>query len=272
MGLLHLIIIAVVQGITEFLPISSSGHLVLVPFLFGYADQGLLIDLSVHLGTLFAVLIYFWQDTKGLSIALFASLGSNKAKVATKDTDYVRLLQILILASIPIVIAGYAFVAFGLTDLLRDTTIIAIASIVFGIVLYVADTYFKQDREMSGLSFKDGFLIGLSQILALIPGTSRSGITMTAGRALGFSRVISARFSMLLAIPTILAAATLGIVELAQHGSQEQITDAVIAGTLAFVTAIGAIHFLMRWLVNASMTIFVIYRVLLGVGLLIFIS
>ncbi|MCK5040927.1 MAG: undecaprenyl-diphosphate phosphatase, partial [Sphingomonadales bacterium] len=144
MGLLHLIIIAVVQGITEFLPISSSGHLVLVPFIFGYADQGLLVDVSVHLGTLGAVLIYFWQDTKGLTFAVFASLGSSKAKEKAKtdtDTDYLRLFHILILASIPIIIAGYAFVTFGLTDMLRDTTIIAISSIVFGVVLYIADTY-----------------------------------------------------------------------------------------------------------------------------------
>ena len=272
MSLLHLIIIAVVQGITEFLPISSSGHLVLVPFIFDYADQGLLIDVSVHLGTLGAVLIYFWQDTKGLTFAFFASLGSKNAKKATDGTDYIRLLHIIILASIPIVIAGYAFVAFGLTDMLRDTTIIAVSSIVFGVVLYIADTYFQQKKSMADLGFKQGLIIGLMQILALIPGTSRSGITMTAGRALGFSRLDSARFSMLLAIPTILAAATLGIIELAQHGSQEQITDAVIAGSLAFVTAIGAIHFLMRWLAHASMTIFVIYRVLLGAGLLIYIA
>lgn len=272
MGLLHLIIIAVVQGITEFLPISSSGHLVLVPFIFGFADQGLLIDLAVHLGTLGAVMIYFWQDTKGLVLGFLATIGSSKAKAHIQDTDYLRLFQVLVLASIPIIIAGLLFVVFDLTDMMRNTTIIAISSIVFGLLLYFADTYFQQRKTMDDLSFKDGILIGFSQILALIPGTSRSGITMTAGRALGFSRIDSARFSMLLAIPTILAAATLGIVELAQSGSQEQITDAIIAGSLAFLTAIGAIHFLMRWLRHASMTIFVIYRILLGVGLLIYIA
>ncbi|MCK5042256.1 MAG: undecaprenyl-diphosphate phosphatase, partial [Sphingomonadales bacterium] len=180
--------------------------------------------------------------------------------------------HILILASIPIIIAGYAFVTFGLTDMLRDTTIIAISSIVFGVVLYIADTYFQQKKAMGELGFKAGLIIGLSQILALIPGTSRSGITMTAGRALGFSRVDAARFSMLLAIPTILAAATLGIIELAQHGTEQQIQDAIIAGTLSFFTAIAAIHFLMKWLAHASMTIFVVYRVLLGAGLLIYIA
>ena len=272
MSLLHLFIIAVIQGITEFLPISSSGHLVLVPVVFGFIDQGLLIDVSVHLGTLGAVLIYFWQDTKGLTFALLSSVGIKKASHKIYGTDYKRLLHILILSSIPIVVAGYLFVSMGLMDILRDTTIIATTSIVFGLLLYVADKFFQQHKHIDRLGFKEGLLIGLSQILALIPGTSRSGITMTAGRALGFSRVDSARFSMLLAIPTILAAATLGMVELAEHGTQDQISDALIAGGLAFITALGAIHFLMRWLARASMTIFVVYRVLLGLGLLLYVA
>jgi len=267
MSLLHLIIVALVQGITEFLPISSSGHLVLVPHLFGWQDQGLLIDVAVHVGTLMAVLIYFARDTKGLFLGFLASLGVAPARRAVAGTRYVSLFWILVVATLPVMAVGLVLAVTGLADAMRLVPIIAATSIIFGVLLYVVDIKRPQDKTFEGITMKVGFLIGLAQVLALIPGTSRSGITLTAARQMGFKRTDAARFSMLLAIPTIIAAGLLAMLKLLQDGADGAFLDAAIAGGLAFFAALVAIHFLMKWLARASMTIFVIYRVALGVGL-----
>lgn len=268
MPLLHLLILALVQGITEFLPISSSGHLILVPQLTGWEDQGVLIDIAVHVGTLAAVLLYFRRDTAGLTLAALGSLGVRPARRAVADTIYLRLFWSLVIATLPVVMAGLALSAAGLTEAMRSVEVVAVAGIVFAIVLYVADQRGPRRHHVGDVKLKAALQIGLAQVLALIPGTSRAGVTMTAARALGFKRPDAARFSMLLAIPTIIAGGTLAGMELAQEGADGRWRDAAIGAALAFATALAAIHFLMQWLQRASMTIFVVYRIVLGLGLL----
>lgn len=268
MTLLHVLIIALVQGITEFLPISSSGHLILVPTLMGWPDQGLLIDVAAHVGTLAAVLVYFWRDTRGLILALFANLGVAAARRAIADTIYGKLFWALVIATIPVIIIGVVVKSLGWFDLMRTAEIIGWASIIFGLLLYFADKSGPVDKALERMAVKPALIIGLAQVLALIPGTSRAGITMTAGRWLGFSRTEAARFSMLLSIPTILGAGIMGAVELVKDGSDGAIMDGFFVAFLSGFVAFIAIHFFMRWLTHASMTIFVVYRVLLGIGLL----
>lgn len=272
MPLLHLFILALVQGITEFLPISSSAHLVLVPVLTGWPDQGLLLDVAVHVGTLVAVLVYFHRDTRGLTLAALGSFGVAPARRAVAGTRYSALFWALVLATLPVVIVGLGLKLMDLHEAMRSAYVIAFTSIIFGLLLYWADQRMARHKTMNTMTLKPALMIGLAQILALIPGTSRAGITMTAGRALGFNRIDAARFSMLLAIPTILAAGALGAVELIQEGLDGQWRDALIGAGFAFLAALVSIHFLMRWLERASMTIFVVYRVVLGIGLLLWLT
>jgi len=269
MPLLHLVILAILQGITEFLPISSSGHLVLVPVLTGWEDQGLLLDVAVHFGTLVAVCLYFWRDVRGLALAALGSFGVAPARRAAEGSLYTVLFWGLVVATLPVVMVGLALTALDVMDLMRRADVIAMTSIVFGLALYWADQRFPAARDLTTMKLKPALTIGLAQVLALVPGTSRSGITMTAGRMLGFSRTEAARFAMLLSIPTILAAGAFGALELAQAGATGAWRDAAIAAGLACLAALSAIHFLMRWLAHASMTIFVVYRVALGIGLFI---
>ena len=263
MSLLQIIVLALVQGITEFLPISSSGHLILVPVLTGWDDQGLLIDVSVHLGTLLAVLVYFKDDTKGLTMGALSHVGVKGA-----SAHYVTLFRLLVLATIPVVIAGGAFVVFDVNGYLRSAEVIGVTSIVFGLLLWWVDKKASLDRGLEGLTMGDAIKMGLAQVLSLIPGTSRAGITMTMARQLGYKRTEAAHFSMLMAIPTIIAAGAISILKLVKDGTNGQIMDALLTGGLAFLSALVAIHFLMNWLKRANMTIFVVYRVALGAGLL----
>ncbi|UTW55415.1 undecaprenyl-diphosphate phosphatase [Kordiimonas sp. SCSIO 12610] len=265
MSVFQLIILALIQGITEFLPISSSGHLALVPALTGWQDQGNLIDVAAHIGTLAAVLLYFRTDTKGLTLAAIGAAGVTPARRAIDGTLYSKLFWYLVIATIPTVIVGLAFKATGLDDAIRLPHVIAASSIVFGILLYVADKRGAVQKSIDNMAIKPALLIGLAQVLALIPGTSRAGITMTAGRWLGFNRIDAARFSMLLSIPTIFAAGVLGIKDIIESGNAVIWQDAAIVAGLSCVTAMAAIHILMKWLEHATMTIFVIYRVLLGI-------
>lgn len=264
MTLLHLLMVALVQGITEFLPISSSAHLILVPALTDWPDQGLIIDVAVHVGTLLAVLIYFARDIVGMLWgATMLAMG--------RWTPGGKLALQVVLASIPVVAAGLVLHALILAegrDLRLLVQIIAWATLGFGLLLWVADQTSLQVRKVGHLGWRDALIVGCAQALALIPGTSRSGITMTAGRFLGMERAEAARFSMLLSIPTILAAGTVAGVDLYQAGDADLTLGALIAGTLAFLTAWVAIAVLMRWLRRAGFGPFVVYRVVLGLGLL----
>ena len=204
MTALQLFILALVQGITEFLPISSSGHLILIPALTGWADQGAMMDVAVHVGTLTAVLLYFRQDTKGLTLAGLGSIGIAPARRAVEDTLYMKLFWGLIIGTIPMVIVGGLMVATGVNDMLRTAEVIAFTSIFFGILLYIADKKGATEKTMERMAIKPALMIGVAQVFALIPGTSRAGVTMTMARYLGFTRQEAARFSMLLSIPALL--------------------------------------------------------------------
>ncbi|HER26033.1 MAG TPA: undecaprenyl-diphosphate phosphatase [Rhodospirillales bacterium] len=262
MPVLHIVVLALVQGITEFLPISSSGHLVLVPVLTGWQDQGLMIDVAVHVGTLFAVILYFWRDVLALIQGVLNLL---RGRIDANT----RMAGLIVLATLPVIVVGYALKQYGMEEL-RSITVIGWTTLGFGIVLYVADKMGMTLRRMEHMGVSDGVIIGLAQVLALIPGTSRSGITMTAARLLGVERTDAARFSMLLSIPTIVGAGVLMGLELYQTGNAQLTSDAILAAGLAFVSALIAITLFMAWLRRSGFTPFVIYRIILGGGLLAF--
>ncbi|MDJ0639161.1 MAG: undecaprenyl-diphosphate phosphatase [Paracoccaceae bacterium] len=260
MPLLTLILVAVVQGITEFLPISSSGHLILLPNLTGLEDQGLIIDVAVHVGTLGAVIIYFWRDVRRAFFGLF--------KLPDMTDPDARLAVGLIVATIPVVIAGLAIKASGLDEALRSITVVGWATLVFGIVLYWSDQKGKTQKTANDWSLKDAIIMGFWQVLALIPGTSRSGITITGARHLGYNRSDAARLAMLMSIPTIISSGTLIGVEVASSMDADAARDSAIAAAFAFVAALLALHFMMRLLRSVSFTPYVIYRIALGILLL----
>ncbi len=266
MSLFHLILVALVQGITEFLPISSSAHLILAPMVTGQPDQGPMIDMAVHVGTLFAVILAFRREVAEAFFGFFHLLRGRT------DRWDARLALFLIIGTIPVVIVGLIFSKLDIMDWMRDPsralTVIGWTTLVFGILLYIADKFTDQTRALEQVTLKDTVLVGLAQAVALIPGTSRSGITMTAGRFLGLDRTSAARFSMLLAIPTILAAGALGTKDIIDSGNAQLGMDALIAAGLSFIAALIAIKLFMRWIASASMTPFVIYRLVLGVILL----
>jgi undecaprenyl-diphosphatase len=257
---LHLVVLALVQGITEFLPISSSGHLILVPVLTGWPDQGLVLDVAVHVGTLGAVLLYFRRD-------LWQMLAGVALLIAGRRNPGARLALLLVAATVPVVVAGAGLKYVG-SEGLRNVTVIGWTTLGFGIVLFAADRWCLTLRRIEHMPMASALAIGLAQVLALVPGTSRSGITMTAARALGYERQAAARFSMLLSIPVIIAAGTLEGLELYAAGDAVLTASVAIAVALAFVSALAAIAFLMKWLRRASFTPFVIYRVGLGSYLL----
>jgi undecaprenyl-diphosphatase len=259
----QIVVLAIVQGITEFLPISSSGHLILVPQIMHWQDQGLVVDVMTHFGTLLAVLIYFWRDVWKLILG-----GLNLLK--GKMTDDGRLAIYIVLATIPAVLFGIFLKTFGYTDLERNVAIVAWNTILYGILMMVGDMVGKQERSVAGMTLGSALIIGVAQALALIPGTSRSGVTMTAARFLGFTRPDSARFSFLLAIPATAGAIVFTIGD--AFASGEGVTmDAVYCAALTFVAGILAIAFLMNLLRRISFLPFVLYRMVLGGFLLVMI-
>ncbi|KAA5607030.1 undecaprenyl-diphosphate phosphatase [Roseospira marina] len=257
---LHLVVLALVQGITEFLPISSSGHLALVPMLTDWPDQGLKIDVAVHVGTLGAVLLYFWRDV-WLMICGLAQL------VTGRFGPGARLIAHLIVATIPVVIAGVLLKDIIETQF-RTLEVIAWATLGFGLLLGLADHVGMTVRRIDHMRFGDALFLGLLQALALIPGTSRSGITMTGARLLGYERPDAAHFSMLMSIPTIIAAGVLIGIDLYRLNDWAVTEEALTAAGLALVSALIAIAALMTWLRYAGFLAFVVYRVLLGLFLL----
>jgi undecaprenyl-diphosphatase len=261
LSLFHIFVVAAIQGLTEFLPVSSSGHLILIPALTDWPDQGRGIDVAVHVGTLFAVLIYFWRD-------VLAAFQGFTLLLVGRITVGGRLALALIIGTIPVVIAGYFASKSGLMDQMRSAEVIGWTMLGFGIVLFITDKIGMKIHRIEHMSIFSGLLIGLAQVLALIPGTSRSGITMSAGRLLGFDAHAAAHFSMLMSIPTILAAGLLDGLDLYEKDQLAFGSDAVVTAALAFICAIGALAAMMAWLKHAGYTPFVIYRILLGGGLL----
>ena len=262
MTLWNLILVALIQGITEFLPISSSGHLILLPGLTGLEDQGLVIDVAVHVGTLGAVILYFWRDVRlGLS-------GIPRLLTGRIDTPGARLAFLLAVATVPVLVAGLLLHVSGLADALRSVTVIGWTMLLFGILLYWADQRGGDGKRDADWTLRDAVSMGLWQAVALIPGTSRSGITITAGRLLGYDRESAARLAMLMSIPTILASGLLLAVDVAASADLDAARDGAIAAALAFVAALGALTLMMRLLRTVSFTPYVIYRVILGLALL----
>ncbi len=280
MTFLQMLLIALVQGITEFLPISSSGHLILLPIFTGYEDQGPMIDIAVHVGSLLAIITYFFRDVTGLARGGFATVGIGRAPKEKK------LFWWIIIGTIPAVLVGLAiktgalngvFETFfslqiendDLLESLRFTDLIAVNLIVYGVLLGLADRFGPSNRSFEQLRLRDGILVGCAQALALIPGTSRSGVTMTMARVLGFGRVEAARFSFLLSIPAITGAGILIVPDLL-NADRGLLVSALVTGGMTFLAALATMVFLMRFLKNASMMLFVVYRIAMGAALLYF--
>jgi undecaprenyl-diphosphatase len=259
---LQLVVLAVVQGITEFLPISSSAHLILVPHLTGWPDQGVAIDAASHLGTLAAVLAYFWRDVQKLIVGFLRLVGGRRDGDGRHDRWGLMALYIVI-ATVPLVLAGL-YIERYVGNGLRKMEVIAWTMPIFGVVLYLADRFALTMRRLEQLRFVHAFAIGCAQALALIPGISRSGITMVAGRLLGFERAEAARFSFLLSIPASAAAGALKTFEMIRAGDTAMLHDAAVVAVLSALTGIVAIAFLMAYLRRATFALFAIYRVLLG--------
>lgn len=262
MPLFQLLLIAVIQGITEFLPVSSSGHLILLPNLTGLEDQGQVIDVAVHVGTLMAVILYFRRD---VALALSGLPDLIRGRLSSPGA---RLAGLLIVATIPVVIAGFVLKISGLSDQLRSVAVIGWAMLGFGVLLYWADQRTAQARQAENWNMRDAITMGLWQAVALIPGTSRSGITITGARFLGYQRSDAARLSMLMSIPTIIASGTLLGLEVAKTANAQAARDGAIAAGFAFVAALLALSLMMRLLRSVSYTPYVIYRIGLGLVLL----
>lgn len=262
MALFHIFLVAIVQGITEFLPISSSGHLILLPNLLHIQDQGQVIDVAVHVGTLFAVILYFWSD---LSSAI---LGLPRLLTGRADTPGARLALLLIISAVPVMAAGLLLKLTGLNDALRSVAVIGWATLIFGALLYWADQAGTTERSGEDWTMRDAILLGLWQVIALIPGTSRSGITITGARLMGYARADAARLSMLMSVPTIIASGVLLGADAAMQANVALLRDGAIAAAFAFVAALLALSLMMRLLRSVSFTPYVVYRLILGVALL----
>ena len=262
MTLLHLFLLAAVQGITEFLPISSSAHLILLPRLTGLPDQGLALDVAVHVGTLAAVILYFRSDVA----AAFAGLG--RLVRGRADTPGARLALLLGVATVPVVLAGLALKLTGAEAALRSVAVIGWATLVFGVVLWLADLRGREERTLELWSLRHAVMLGLWQAVALIPGTSRSGIVISGARMLGYERHDAARISMLMSIPTIAASGVLLAGDVVAAADWALLREGALAAAMAFVAALAALALMMRLLASVSFTPYVIYRVVLGVVLL----
>jgi undecaprenyl-diphosphatase len=261
METLQIVVLAVVQGLTEFLPISSSAHLILVPVILNWPDQGLVFDVAVHVGSLAAVMLYFRHEIINMTQAWFASV---LKKSHSRDS---RLAWWVILGTLPAVVFGLFFKDVVETDL-RSPLVIAWATIGFGMLLGIADRVQRHVRDEYSMSWKDVLLIGFFQALALIPGTSRSGITMTAGLFLGLNRDAAARFSFLLSIPLIIASGVFKTRDLLESKVPVEWGLLLLAVVLSAVSAWLCIHFFLRLINRIGMMPFVLYRLVLGVFLL----
>ncbi|MDE0849724.1 undecaprenyl-diphosphate phosphatase [Yoonia sp.] len=260
MPLFTLILVALIQGVTEFLPVSSSGHLILLPSLTGLDDQGQVIDVAAHVGTLVAVIIYFWSD---VNLALLGTLRLLRGKIDTKGA---LLALCLLVGTIPVIIFGLILKVTGLADAMRGIAVIGWTMLIFGIVLYWADQKGLETRSAEEWTLKHAVIMGLWQCLALIPGTSRSGITITGARLLGYKRSDAARLAMLMSIPTIIASAAL--LSLDVIGTPNVMGDIIIVAVMSCIAALLALTLMMKLLQSVSYTPYVIYRIILGMILL----
>ena len=247
--MIEVLILAIIQGVTEFLPISSSSHLILISNYINFNNQNLSIDVSLHIGSFLAVITYFFKDI----INFF------------RDK---KLFYKILLSSFPVMIVGYILVKYNFTDTLRNIELIAWTTIIFGILLYVADKFKLQKKINNDLSYKSAIFIGFFQVLSLIPGVSRSGITITAARLLKFERYDSAKISFLLSIPTLGGVSIFGLNNLINSESLEFSFLNLLSITLSFIFSLITIKFFLSFIQKFSLKIFVIYRIFLGLILL----
>jgi undecaprenyl-diphosphatase len=258
-NILQVILLGLIQGLTEFLPISSSAHLIFIPNLFGWEQRGLAFDIATHLGTLTAVLFYYREDL----------LKIIKDSLQFKNSPYSKLGIYITLATIPVGLVG--ILCEGLIDkYLRSDVVIAISTIIFGIVLYLADKYNKKNQANAKLNIFNCLFVGLAQILALIPGASRSGVTLSAGLFAKLDRHTAAKFSFLLSIPVIGMAGGLQIYKLFFHGLTINLLEIVIGFSVAAISGYCCINVFLKLLQRIGLTPFVIYRIILGIMLLTF--
>lgn len=258
---LQVVVLAIVQGLTEFLPISSSGHLVLVPVFFGWTDQGLAFDVAVHFGSLLAVLIFFRKDIHGLLHGSLQVLGGNVKTIES------RMALGIALGTIPAALAGLLFVDWIEANL-RSPSVVVITLSGYAVLMILADRFGRRSREITSVQIKDALLIGLAQALALVPGTSRSGVTITVAMALGFERQDAARFSFLLAVPVILLASaysTFGLLRSEAIVAWGQLATGVLVSA---VVAYLSIDFFMRFVSRIGLLPFAIYRLALAAVIL----
>jgi undecaprenyl-diphosphatase len=255
---LQYFLIGIIQGVTEFLPISSSGHLVLFAQLTNWEDQGLFTDIAVHFGTLFAVIIYLRKDIYYFFTNIF------QFKIFED-----QIIFKIILATLPAIILGY-FIYDYVSLYFRSIQLIALSSIVFAIILFFADRVKMESKGWNRVTYIEALIVGLFQVLAFIPGASRAGVTVTGARLLGYDRVNAARFSMILSIPIILASMTLSLINiLNEEYVAVNLYQSFFASLVAFITALLSIIFLMRFIKKANFNIFIIYRIVLGIILLV---
>ena len=255
----QVLVLAAVQGLTEFLPVSSSAHLVLVPVLTGWPDQGLAFDVAVHVGSLVAVLICLRKD--------FLSMLRDGLRGPRDAGGQVRLGWLVVIATVPVGVAGLAVDA-SLVEALRDPLVIAVATIGFGLALLFAERAGAKDRGIESIGVRDAIVIGCAQAIALVPGTSRAGITMTAGLLVGLSPAASARFSFLLSAPVILMAGGYKTSQLAAGASQADWSALVVGAVVAAVCAHACIRVFLRLIARTGFAPFVAYRLVLGTVLL----
>lgn len=261
MTLVQIIVLALVQGFSEFLPISSSAHLIMVPLITGWQDQGLAFDIAVHIGTLTAVMLYFKKEIASMAVDWSISC------VKRQRVGESQLAWAVIIGTIPVCIAGLLISDYVDTTL-RSPLVIAVTTLGFGFLLLIADVKGSQKRDEHSLSWRDIVIIGLAQAIALVPGTSRSGITMTAGLLLGLTRSAAARFSFLLSIPAILASGGYKSLELIQSDIVVHWNEIFLGVFLSGLVAYACIHVFLKLLERVGMMPFVIYRFVLGAVLI----
>lgn len=260
MTVFQAVILGLVQGLAEFLPISSSAHLVLTPWIFGWSDPGLAFDVALHVGTLVAVLWYFRAEWVLLTQSAVALIRTRRA-----DTEEKRRFLYLVVATIPGAIGGLLLEDYAETTF-RSPALLAATLMIMGVVLWGVDRFAARDRPLSSLNLKDAVLIGLAQVLALVPGVSRSGSTMTAGRALRLDRRTAAVFSFLMSMPITAAAAVLKVPTLLRT---EGMSATLIAGVIsAAMSSWLAIAVLLRYVSRHSFGVFALYRLVLGAVIL----
>lgn len=258
MSIFEAFILGLTQGLTEFLPVSSSGHLRFVPAFFGWADPGAFFTATIQLGTMAAVVIYFWHDLLRIATTWLRSL-TDRGRRSELDA---RMGWYLVIATIPISVFGLAFKN-QIESGARNLYLIGTVLIVLGIILAIADRMARRVRDVDQVGRADAIWVGLAQALALIPGTSRSGATITAGLFLGLTREAAARFSFLMSIPAVVLSGLYGLTELL-GGDSTDLLGLAIATVMAFVSGYASIAFLLRWLTSHSMMVFVIYRIGMG--------